>query len=174
MLCSSLILIWYHSKQHFKLSDIVITRDYCIFIIFFKLPSFQIYYKKSMSFVKVFEGDPGKETYFPDITKNFIPNISGTKQKCCSHGLSQICCCPFMFFFLSPQINKKPIVFVEVFEGYLETYLPGSPKNFIPKIGSTKYKAVCSLENEYCLFPANTQTAVCSKIAAMMVNLRIL
>ena len=24
------ILIWYHNKQHFKLSDIVITRDYCI------------------------------------------------------------------------------------------------------------------------------------------------
>ena len=25
------ILIWYHNKQYFKLSDIVITRDYCIF-----------------------------------------------------------------------------------------------------------------------------------------------
>ena len=24
------ILIWYHNKQHFELSDIVITRDYCI------------------------------------------------------------------------------------------------------------------------------------------------
>ena len=24
------ILIWYHNKQHFKLSDIVITRDYCM------------------------------------------------------------------------------------------------------------------------------------------------
>ena len=24
------ILIWYHNKQHFELSDVVITRDYCI------------------------------------------------------------------------------------------------------------------------------------------------
>ena len=27
------ILIWYHNKQHFELSDIVITRDHCIFIV---------------------------------------------------------------------------------------------------------------------------------------------
>ena len=26
------ILIWYHNKQHFELSDIVITRDYCMFL----------------------------------------------------------------------------------------------------------------------------------------------
>ena len=29
MICSSWVLIWYHNKKHFKLSDIVITRDYC-------------------------------------------------------------------------------------------------------------------------------------------------
>ena len=27
------ILIWYHNKQHFELSDIVITRDYCNLLI---------------------------------------------------------------------------------------------------------------------------------------------
>ena len=71
----------------------------------------------------------------------------------------------FVFFF---QLTKKPITFVDVEEGYLENYLPGSPKGFQPQTGTPRYKAIASLENEACLFPIDTSNDVCLSIAAHM------
>jgi len=61
---------------------------------------------------------------------------------------------------------------MDIREGYLETYLPGSPKNFVPKTGTQKYKAVCSLENEVCLFPLGTSDEICTTIALHMAQNR--
>ena len=66
--------------------------------------------------------------------------------------------CPF-------QASFKSIVFMDIREGYLETYLPGSPKNYVPSSRSRKYKAVSSLENEVCLFPIGTSDDLCTTIA---------
>ena len=66
------------------------------------------------------------------------------------------------------------IVFTDIAEGYLETFLPGSPKNFQPRSGSRKYKAVSSLENELCLFPLDTSDEVCTTIALHMAQCRSL
>ncbi len=70
--------------------------------------------------------------------------------------------------FILFQLTRKPVTFVEVEEGYIESYLPGSPKGFQPVAGSTKYKAICSLENEVYLFPLKTSEDACLSIAAHM------
>jgi len=57
------------------------------------------------------------------------------------------------------------IAFTDITEGYLETFLPGTPKNFKPAVNSHKYKAVSSVENELCLFPIDTSDEVCLCIA---------
>ena len=57
---------------------------------------------------------------------------------------------------------------MEVEEGYLENYLPGSPKGFQPRNGTPRYKAIGSLENEVCLFPGDTSNEMCLNIAGYM------
>ena len=76
--------------------------------------------------------------------------------------------------FVSLQLNSKPITFVEVTEGYLESYLPGSPKGFLPSPGTPRYKVICSLENEAYLFPVQTSNEACSCIADHMAVKRII
>jgi hypothetical protein len=75
---------------------------------------------------------------------------------------------------LSRKLSQKMIVFTGITEGYLETFLPGSPKNFQPRSDSCKYKAVSSLENELCLFPLDTNDEVCLAIALHMARNRSL
>ena len=72
------------------------------------------------------------------------------------------------------QLTKKLILFAEVELGYIEKYLPGSPQNYIPQVNSTKYKAVCSVENEICLFPTDAEDSVCQYIALFMTYYRLL
>lgn len=74
----------------------------------------------------------------------------------------------------SRKSSHRMIVFTDISEGYLETFLPGSPKNFQPRSDSCKYKAVSSLENELCLFPLDTSDEVCVAIALHMAQNRSL
>lgn len=74
----------------------------------------------------------------------------------------------------SRKSSHKAIIFTDIREGYLESYLPGSPKNYLPQAGSRKYKAISSLENEVCLFPLDTSDEVCSTIALCMAKSRLL
>lgn len=73
----------------------------------------------------------------------------------------------------SKKMGHKEIIFMDICERYLESYLPGSPKNFIPHAGSRKYKAISSLENEVCLFPLDTSDDLCMTIALYMAKTRL-
>jgi len=64
------------------------------------------------------------------------------------------------------------IAFTDITEGYLETFLPGTPKNFKPATNSHKYKAVSSVENELCLFPIDTSDDVCLSVALSISHIR--
>jgi len=70
------------------------------------------------------------------------------------------------------QTSQKMIAFTDITEGYLETFLPGTPKNFKPANNSHKYKAVSSVENELCLFPIDTSDEVCLSIALTIAHNR--
>lgn len=72
------------------------------------------------------------------------------------------------------KLTKKLILFAEVEQGYIEKYLPGSPQNYVPQSNSTRYKAVCSVENEICLFPTDTDDRICQYIASFMTYYRLL
>jgi len=69
-------------------------------------------------------------------------------------------------------MNQKMIAFTDITEGYLETFLPGTPKNFKPANNSHRYKAVSSVENELCLFPIDTSDDVCLSVALTLASHR--
>lgn len=60
-------------------------------------------------------------------------------------------------------------MFFDVEDGYLENYLPGSPKKgmhtSMQRHGEL-YKAVCSIENDVCLFPKHLDSTTCRTIAS--------
>ena len=66
------------------------------------------------------------------------------------------------------QTRHKQLLFADIEQGYLESFLPGSPKNYVPNSGSNKFKAVSTLENEIYLFPLSTPDGPCSDIAYLM------
>ena len=68
--------------------------------------------------------------------------------------------------------KKKPIIFTDIGEGYIENYLAGSPKGYKPPAASQRYRAISSIENEVCLFPVNAQPQLCCHIAAQMAKQR--
>ena len=59
-------------------------------------------------------------------------------------------------------------------EGYLEDFLPGSPKDFKPSSNSKRYKAVCSVENEIFLFPLDLDDLTCQRITAHIAAHRLI
>lgn len=67
------------------------------------------------------------------------------------------------------DINEKPPMFFDVEDGYLENYLPGSPKKgmhtTLHRHGEL-YKAVSSIENDVCLFPKHLDSTTCRTIAS--------
>ena len=73
-----------------------------------------------------------------------------------------------MFLPCTQQTRHKHLLFRDVQEGFLESYLPGSPKNYVPGSDTKKFKAVSSLENEVCLFPPSMSDESCTDIAYLM------
>lgn len=73
------------------------------------------------------------------------------------------------------QFKKKAIVFVEIEVGDLGRYIyvpPNKNKGRKSSLFLKSLKAVCSLENEVCLFPYETNTNLCKQIAHYMAQFR--
>ena len=73
---------------------------------------------------------------------------------------------------LNPQDGRTRLILLDLGEGCLETYLPGGPKHYTPAANSRRYRAISSIDNEICLFPAATNNDTCCQIAELMVRQR--
>ncbi|XP_070564895.1 uncharacterized protein [Ptychodera flava] len=76
------------------------------------------------------------------------------------------------------QFKKKIIIFLEVTDTYLDQYIViTDTKKQVERTRKTSlftrpFKAVCTTDNEICLFPMDTDTEVCKQIALCMINAR--
>ncbi|XP_006814723.1 uncharacterized protein LOC102807756 [Saccoglossus kowalevskii] len=78
------------------------------------------------------------------------------------------------------QFKKRMITFLEVQDNYLDQYIviTGQKNNKNQQRArktsfyTKKFKAVCTTDNEVCLFPMDTETDLCKQIAVSMVILR--
>lgn len=64
--------------------------------------------------------------------------------------------------------RKPPLMFTDIGEDYLENYLQGRPKDYVPSDGDRKYKSISSMDNEVYLFPLSSSDTFCRYIAYVM------
>lgn len=71
------------------------------------------------------------------------------------------------------SVSKKPaLMFTDIGEDYLENYLQGRPKDYVPSEGGRKYKSISSMDNEVYLFPLDSSDTFCRYIANVMAACR--